>query len=154
MKIRGRTAGNAVRKALRKGVPALVGLFAGASLAGFALPALGDESPPHRVVSTASGLHMTPAKGFISKSSGLKVRYFAGQGTVQPSAEDGFALKCPKKTPHAISSFFGPASKEGVGQVVLSESIPDPQTGRTWGLGVRNLSPAPLPYVAGIVCIQ
>jgi hypothetical protein len=146
MKILGKAAG--------KAGPVVVGLFAGASLAGFALPALGDDGSPHRSVSGASGLHMTPAKGFISKSSGLKVRYFAGQGTVQASAEDGFVLKCPKKTPHAISSFFGPTTKEGVGQVVVSDSLPDAKTGRTWDIGVKNLSPTPLPYVAGVVCIQ
>jgi hypothetical protein len=141
-------------KAAGKAGPVVVGLFAGASLAGFALPALGDDGSPHRSVSAASRLHMTPAKGFISKSSGLKVRYFASQGTVQASAEDGFVLKCPKKTPHAISSFFGPTTKEGVGQVVVSDSLPDAKTGRTWDIGVKNLSPTPLPYVAGVVCIQ
>jgi hypothetical protein len=146
MKIRGKAAG--------KAGPLLVGLLAGASLAGFALPALGDNGSPHRSVSAASRLQMTPAKGFISKSSGLKVRYFGSQGTVQASAEDGFALKCPKKTPHAISSFFGPATKEGLGQVVLSDSLPDAKTGRTWDIGVKNLGPTPLPYVAGVVCIQ
>jgi hypothetical protein len=105
-------------------------------------------------VSAASRPAVTAPKGFISKSSGLKVRYLAAQGTVQASAEDGFALKCPKKAPHAISSFFGPATKEGLGQVVLSDSLPDAKTGRTWDVGVKNLSPTPLPYVAGVVCVQ
>jgi hypothetical protein len=136
-----------------KAVPALAGLLAGASLAGVALPAVGDGGPPHSV-SAASRPAVTAPKGFISKSSGLKVRYLAAQGTVQASAEDGFALKCPKKAPHAISSFFGPATKEGLGQVVLSDSLPDAKTGRTWDVGVKNLSPTPLPYVAGVVCVQ
>jgi hypothetical protein len=141
-------------KILRQAGPGLVGLLAGASLVSFALPALGDDDPPHQGASAASGLHVTRPAGFISKSSGLKVRYLAGQGTVQPSAEDGLALKCPKKTPHAISGFFGPTTEGGVGQVVLSDSLPTGKANRSWDVGVKNLSPTPQPYVAGVVCIQ
>jgi hypothetical protein len=139
---------------LGRAAPVLIGLFAGALLVGFALPAFGDDNQPHKAVSGASTLHMSRAKGFISKSSGLKVRYLAGEGTVQPSAEDGITLKCPKKVPHAISSFFGPSTNEGVGQIVLSDSLPDGKAGRSWDVGVKNLSAVPQGFVAGIVCIQ
>jgi hypothetical protein len=141
-------------KILRQAGPVLLGLLAGASLVGFALPALGDDAPPHQGASAGSGFRVTRPEAFVSKSSGLKVRYLAGQGTVQASAEDGLTLKCPKKTPHAISSFFGPTTKEGVGQVVLSDSLPTGKTNRSWDVGVKNLSPTPQPFVAGVVCIQ
>jgi hypothetical protein len=141
-------------KILGRAGPVLIGLFAGASVVGFALPALGDDGPPHRSGPGAAPPHTSRVKAFTSKSSGLKVRYVAGQSTVQPSAEDGFVLKCPKKTPHAISSFFGPSAKEGIGQIVLSDSFPMGKANRSWDIGVKNLSAAPQPYYAGVVCIQ
>jgi hypothetical protein len=134
-------------------LPALVGVLAGAALVGVAIPALGDDHPPHRVVTAAGAGHLR-MQGFVSRSSGLKVRYVAGTGTAPASAEDGFTLRCPKKTPHAISGFFGPSSEAGLGQVVMSDSLPDPKGGRTWDIGVKNLSSTPQPYVAGAVCVK
>jgi hypothetical protein len=141
-------------KILERAVPVLAGVIAGALLVGFALPAFGDNESPERAAADASTLHLSRAKGFISKSSGLKVRYLAGQATVQPNAENGVTLKCPKKTPHAISSFFGPAAKEGVGQIVLSDSLPDGASNRSWDIGVKNLSATPQTFVGGVVCIK
>jgi hypothetical protein len=137
----------------RRAMPALIGVLAGAALVGVAIPALGDDHPPHRPVTAAGAAHLR-MKGFTSKSSGLKVRYVAGTGTAQPNAEDGFVIRCPKKTPHALSSFFGPSTEAGLGQVVMSDSLPDPKGGRTWDVGVKNLSATPQPYVAGVVCVK
>jgi hypothetical protein len=141
-------------KILGRAGSALAGVLAGASLVGFALPALGDGGPSHRSSYGTTSSHLLRAKGFTSKSSGLKVGYVADRSTVDPSAEGGLTLKCPKKTPHAISGFFGPTAKEGVGQVVLSDSLPDPKTGRSWDIGVKNLSAAPQGFVAGAVCVR
>jgi hypothetical protein len=132
---------------------ALVGALAGAALIAVAIPALGDDDPPHRLATIAGAGHLR-MKGFVSKSSGLRVRYVAGTGTAPPNAEDGFLIRCPKKTPHAISGFFGPSTQEGLGQVVMSDSLPNPKGGRTWDVGVKNLSAAPQPYVGGVVCVK
>ena len=141
------------RSIFRRALPALVGLLAGAALVGLAIPALGDDDSPHPVATAAGAGHLR-MKGFVSKSSGLRVKYVAGTGTAPPSAEDGFVIRCPKKTPHAISAFFGPSTQEGLGQVVMSDSLPDPKNGRTWDVGVKNLSATPQPYVAGVVCVK
>jgi hypothetical protein len=144
---------NVLRNALGKAAPALAGVFTGAILVAFALPALARDDPPRSFASGATAPHVSSVKGFTSKSSGLKVRYFATKSTVQPSAEDGGALKCPKKY-HAISGFFGPSAQEGVGQLALTDSFPEGSGNRRWDIGVKNLSATPLEYFQGIVCVK
>jgi hypothetical protein len=142
-------------KALGKGAaPALAGVLAGAALVGFAFPALGRDDPPRTFAGGRTVPQVSAAKAFTSKSSGLKVKYFASQGTVQPGAETGSAYKCPKSAPHAISGFFGPASEQAVGQIVLSDSFPEGKTNRTWDIGVKNLSTVPQEFFVGVVCVK
>jgi hypothetical protein len=141
-------------KSLGKGAPALAGVLVGAALVGFAFPALGRDDPPRVFADGRSAPRVTAAKAFTSKSSGLKIKYFANQGTVQPGAEDGSSYKCPKSAPHAISGFFGPAAAEAVGQIVLTDSFPEGKTNRTWDVGVKNLSTTPQQYFVGVVCVK
>jgi hypothetical protein len=141
-------------KVLAKAAPALVGLLAGAALVGLAYPALGRDDPPRAFASGAGAPHVPGVKAFTSKSSGLKIRYFTTQSTVQPGAEDGGSLTCPKKVPHAISGFFGPVLQQGVGQLALSDSFPEGRKNRTWDVGVKNLSTVPQQYFSGVVCVN
>jgi hypothetical protein len=143
----------------RKVVVSMVaGAIAGGVLIAFALPALGTEGASE--AGARGSFHGFRAPSRISKAtgftsvSGLKARYFATQVTVQPGAVDGASYKCPKKTPHAISGFFGAASDAAVGQVVPTDSFPSGDTNRTWNVGVKNLGTVPQDYFVGVVCVK
>jgi hypothetical protein len=140
-------------KVFGKALPALGGVIAGAVLVGSAFPALGRDDPPRSFASGATAPRVSSVKAFTSRSSGVKVRYFATSSTVQPSAEDGGSLNCPKKY-HAISGFFGPKKQEGIGQVALTDSFPQGSGNRRWDIGVKNLSAAPQEYFLGVICLK
>jgi hypothetical protein len=90
---------------------------------------------------------------FATAHSGLKVRYVeSGVGTVQPGADDGFEMTCPKKIPHPVAGYGGPVDDATVGKIVLSDTFH--RSGRDWDVGMKNLTDQPQKFFVGIVCVR
>lgn len=93
--------------------------------------------------------------GHAAASSALDYR--ERQSTVQVGQEDGLVLKCPRARPHAISGYFGPTDKAGLGKLVLTDSTPVDSSNnapRSWDIGVRNLDTQPRKWFGGVVCMR
>jgi hypothetical protein len=87
------------------------------------------------------------------KPQKIKVAYVEDRGVVQPGATDGFTETCPAKAPHALSGYFGTDSEDKSPHVTLSTSAPAGKVGgRSWIVGVRNMSDQPQTYFVGATC--
>jgi hypothetical protein len=77
-------------------------------------------------------------------------------GSVEAGRHDAVAIECPPRAAHALDGTMAAQSAAGLGQVVMSESVPETTRTygqlRTWDVGIRNLSPTPQAYYAGVVC--
>jgi hypothetical protein len=85
---------------------------------------------------------------------GVKVRYLESDATaIGPGASDGYSFTCPKRTPRAIAGYGGTAQAANAGQIVIADSTPF-RKGRSWSIGVKNLSDQPREFYVGVVCVK
>jgi hypothetical protein len=102
---------------------------------------------PSQLASAARG-QVTAAR-----ARGLRVRYRESNATtLGPGASDGYSFTCPKSTPRAVAGYGGTARSENAGDIVIADSTPF-RNGRSWSVGVKNLSNQPREFYVGIVCI-
>ena len=102
---------------------------------------------PQRLAAAARG------EGTAAATKGVKVRYLESDATpLAPGASDGYSFTCPKRTPRAISGYGGSAQAANAGQIVIADSTPF-RKGRSWSVGVKNLSDQPREFYVGVVCI-
>lgn len=81
--------------------------------------------------------------------SDLKVRRVARTAIVAAAGETVLAFSCPRSAPQPVSGFAGPNTTAGDGQLLVTRSLP---AGRTWRIGLANVSGQPLPAYAGAEC--
>jgi hypothetical protein len=86
-------------------------------------------------------------------AKGAKVRYLESDATpLGPGASDGYSFTCPKRTPRAIGGYGGTAQAANAGSIVIADSTPF-RKGRSWSVGVKNLSDQPREFYVGVVCV-
>ena len=86
-------------------------------------------------------------------AKGVKVRYLESDATaIGPGASDGFSFTCPKRTPRAVTGYGGSARAAQAGDIVIADSTPF-RKGRSWSVGVKNLSAEPREFYVGVVCV-
>jgi hypothetical protein len=102
---------------------------------------------PRHVAGAAHGA------GIAAAARGVKVRYLESDATpLGPGASDGFSFTCPKRTPRAVAGYGGSAQAATAGEIVLADSTPF-RKGRSWSIGVKNLSTQPREFYVGVVCV-
>ena len=102
---------------------------------------------PQRLATAARG------EGIAARAKGLRVRYLESDATaIGPGAQDGYSFTCPKRTPRAVAGYGGSAQAVNAGSIVVADSTPFKQ-GRSWSVGVKNLSDQPRQFFVGVVCI-
>ena len=103
--------------------------------------------PAQRLAAAAGGAEIAAA------AKGVKVRYLESNATpLGPGASDGYSFTCPKRTPRAIAGYGGTAKAANAGQIVIADSTPF-KKGRSWSVGVKNLSDQPQEFYVGVVCV-
>ena len=91
--------------------------------------------------------------GAAAAAKGVRVRYLESDATaIGPGASDGFSFTCPKRTPRAITGYGGSAQAAQAGDIVIADSTPF-RKGRSWSVGVKNLSAQPREFYVGVVCV-
>jgi hypothetical protein len=91
--------------------------------------------------------------GTAAAARGVKVRYLESDATaIGPGASDGFSFTCPKRTPRAVTGYGGSAQAAQAGDIVIADSTPF-RKGRSWSVGVKNLSAQPREFYVGVVCV-
>jgi hypothetical protein len=104
--------------------------------------------PPSRGVAAAAH-----EAGIAAAARGVKVRYLESDATpLGPGASDGYSFTCPKRTPRAVAGYGGSAQAATAGEIVLADSTPF-RKGRSWSVGVKNLSTQPRQFYVGVVCV-
>jgi hypothetical protein len=102
---------------------------------------------PRHVAAAAHGA------GIAAAAKGVKVRYLESDATpLGPGASDGYSFTCPKRTPRAVAGYGGSAQAASAGEIVLADSTPF-RKGRSWSIGVKNLSAQPREFYVGVVCV-
>jgi hypothetical protein len=102
---------------------------------------------PQRVAADAHGA------GIAAAAKGVKVRYLESDATpLGPGASDGYSFTCPKRTPRAVAGYGGTAQAAKAGDIVIADSTPF-RKGRSWSIGVKNLSAEPREFYVGVVCV-
>ena len=102
---------------------------------------------PQRLAAAAHGAASAAA------TKGVKVRYLESDATpLGPGASDGYSFTCPKRTPRAVAGYGGTARAANAGQIVIADSTPF-KKGRSWSVGVKNLSDQPQEFYVGVVCV-
>ena len=82
------------------------------------------------------------------------MRYLESDATqIGPGASDGFSFTCPKRTPRAVAGYGGTAQAAQAGSIVIADSTPF-KKGRSWSVGVKNLSDQPREFYVGVVCVK
>ena len=91
--------------------------------------------------------------GTAAAAKGVKVRYLESDATaIGPGASDGYSFTCPKRTPRAVTGYGGSAQAAQAGDIVIADSTPF-RKGRSWSVGVKNLSAQPREFYVGVVCV-
>ena len=104
-------------------------------------PALARPAAPQHAVVTAAATRRP------------KVRYLESDATtLGPGASDGFSFTCPRRTPRAVSGYGGSAQAAQAGDIVVADSTPF-RKGRSWSVGVKNLTDQPREFYVGVVCV-
>jgi hypothetical protein len=102
---------------------------------------------PQRLARAAQGTAAAVA------AKGVKVRYLESDATqLGPGASDGYSFTCPKRTPRAVAGYGGSAQAANAGDIVIADSTPF-KKGRSWSIGVKNLSDQPRGFYVGVVCV-
>jgi anti-sigma factor RsiW len=102
---------------------------------------------PQRLAHAARGTAAAVA------AKGVKVRYLESDATqIGPGASDGYSFTCPKRTPRAVGAYGGSAQAANAGEIVIADSTPF-KKGRSWSIGVKNLSAEPRQFYVGVVCV-
>lgn len=102
---------------------------------------------PQHVAAAAHGA------GIAAAAKGVKVRYLESDATpLGPGASDGYSFTCPKRTPRAVAGYGGTAQAANAGEIVIADSTPF-RKGRSWSIGVKNLSAEPREFYVGVVCV-
>jgi hypothetical protein len=102
---------------------------------------------PQRLAAASHGV------GTAAAAKGVKVRYLESDATpIGPGGQDGYSFTCPKRTPRAIAGYGGTAQAANAGSIVIADSTPF-KKGRSWSIGVKNLSDQPREFYVGVVCV-
>jgi hypothetical protein len=102
---------------------------------------------PRHVTAAADGA------GIAAAAKGVKVRYLESDATpLGPGASDGYSFTCPRRTPRAVAGYGGSAQAANAGEIVIADSTPF-RKGRSWSIGVKNLSAQPREFYVGVVCV-
>ncbi len=102
--------------------------------------------PQHLAAPAHGSAHAAAAKGAV-------VRYLESDSTpLGPGASDGYSFTCPKKAPRAVAGYGGSAQAANAGDIVIADTTPF-KRGRSWSVGVKNLSDQPRQFYVGVVCV-
>jgi hypothetical protein len=97
--------------------------------------------------------HAAQGSAAAVRAKGAKVRYLESDATqLGPGASDGYSFTCPKRTPRAVAGYGGSAQAANAGDIVIADSTPF-KKGRSWSIGVKNLSDQPRSFYVGVVCV-
>jgi hypothetical protein len=116
----------------------------------------GPAGPEDRKLHPQQQRLATAARGgeIAAAAQGTKVRYLESNATpIGPGASDGYSFTCPKRTPRATAGYGGSAQAANAGDIVIADSTPF-RKGRSWSVGVKNLSDQPREFYVGVVCIR
>ena len=105
--------------------------------------------PQERLATAARGSATAAAAGKGSQGHDIWSRT---PRPIGPGASDGYSFTCPKKAPRAVTGYGGSAQARTAGDIVIADSTPF-RKGRSWSVGVKNLSAQPREFYVGVVCV-